>query len=724
MSKFGNLVCVLALCVSYVGCNQTKTEEPSAAADGEKATESRKAVAQTPETGSAKRGLKVRPNVSTFPGRWGLVILQPVPDQSGNPSYRDLCLSLLEFSEAEGTISGKALATLPQAPPVEISDVVVNGNAIEFKFLWNEATGDYEGTLADGVVRGSLNVPDMGVIAAMLRPTDEASYEGWDPMPQAQGRVLFNEAAAAKDQPKAVLAVARELRGSPLSLQAYDAVLARMRQYPDLPETQVREIVADMQASAAPWGERIKAQALFKAAMGVTMTRRYPSLALELIDQAKEKLGTGEEEYAEPLKYASEQALADLSLSKIRSNDPAAQQEAHENLKALLTKQRYNPEILEALGTYALKHDDPQGAKEHFADIVALPMLEQMLQASRPDQPPGDPSPREQLLKLWEAEHDSIEGFEEFLHATYQRRMAELSEETRTAGPAPLPADQRKRVSLVELFTGTGCPPCVAGDAAVDVLHDVYPQHVIALQYHQHIPAPDPLTNQDSEDRLTYYSIGGTPAVFVDGLTHPPQMGIGGFLQSVGTSYSLLRSMVDTRIPLDAVGELQLAASVENGDLSISATGTGFEESLLPKLRMRLALAEDVIDFVAPNGVRQHHLVVREMPGGAKGTSAREGKFAYTLQMPLSDVEQHLTDYLSQFEAGRNITFPLKPTALGPLSLVAWVQNDETREILHAAIVPVSGTGGPASATPGKPAGESPAATESPASALQPSNTP
>src|SRR5262249_44181810 len=62
------------------------------------------------------------------------------------------------------------------------------------------------------------------------------------------------------------------------------------------------------------------------------------------------------------------------------------------------------------------------------------------------------------------------------------------------------------RVVLVELFTGAECPPCVAADLGFDALAKTYkPSEVLLLQYHEHIPGPDPLTNADTEARMKFY---------------------------------------------------------------------------------------------------------------------------------------------------------------------------------------------------------------------------
>ena len=84
------------------------------------------------------------------------------------------------------------------------------------------------------------------------------------------------------------------------------------------------------------------------------------------------------------------------------------------------------------------------------------------------------------------------------------------------------------KVAVMELFTGTQCPPCVAADVGYDGLIKSYkPQDVVLIQYHLHIPGPDPLTNADSVARSEYYNkvakgaIGGTPATCSTGSPWP-----------------------------------------------------------------------------------------------------------------------------------------------------------------------------------------------------------
>ena len=92
-----------------------------------------------------------------------------------------------------------------------------------------------------------------------------------------------------------------------------------------------------------------------------------------------------------------------------------------------------------------------------------------------------------------------------------EERIARLSPAIK---PTPFAGRKGKsdRVVLVELFTGAQCPPCVAADKAFDALEKTYkPGEVLLLEYHEHIPGPDPLTSPVNERRLLYYKGEGHP---------------------------------------------------------------------------------------------------------------------------------------------------------------------------------------------------------------------
>ncbi|MEJ2616128.1 MAG: hypothetical protein P8Z35_14305 [Ignavibacteriaceae bacterium] len=86
-----------------------------------------------------------------------------------------------------------------------------------------------------------------------------------------------------------------------------------------------------------------------------------------------------------------------------------------------------------------------------------------------------------------------------------QNEIKKMKEKLSSVEPGKFQSSQNKdgNVVLAELFTGAECGPCVAADRAFDELSEYFPRTALAiLEYHVHIPGPDPLTNPDSYPML------------------------------------------------------------------------------------------------------------------------------------------------------------------------------------------------------------------------------
>jgi hypothetical protein len=174
------------------------------------------------------------------------------------------------------------------------------------------------------------------------------------------------------------------------------------------------------------------------------------------------------------------------------------------------------------------------------------------------------------------------------------------------------------RAVLVELFTGAECPPCVAADLAFDALERTYkPGEVVLLQYHLHVPGPDPLTNKDAEARAESYGdkVRGTPAIFVNGKNL--DIGGGGISQA-RVKYQAYREEIDEQIEKAASVKLQASASLKGNELTIKGAVSDLEKPG-EKVTLRFALTEERVRYQGGNGLRYHHNVVRALPGGVKG---------------------------------------------------------------------------------------------------------
>jgi hypothetical protein len=268
------------------------------------------------------------------------------------------------------------------------------------------------------------------------------------------------------------------------------------------------------------------------------------------------------------------------------------------------------------------------------------------------------------------------------------------------------------RVVLMELFTGAQCPPCVAADVAFDALLETYKAtELIGLQYHLHIPGPDPLTNKDTVGRQQYYGdeVGGTPTVFFNG--HPQAAG-GGFMQHSEQKYKQYRQIIDSHLEAAREATIHLSATRTGDEIMIAAQATVTRKPVAdekgpapskdhsvaaekarkdenrPRPRLRLALTEESIRYIGSNRLRFHHHVIRGFPGGLEGTDLTSGSGEIKITIHLVDLKRDIENYLSDFSKERAFPTSLPEIALKDLSIVAFVQDDADKSILHAVAVP------------------------------------
>jgi hypothetical protein len=243
------------------------------------------------------------------------------------------------------------------------------------------------------------------------------------------------------------------------------------------------------------------------------------------------------------------------------------------------------------------------------------------------------------------------------------------------------------RAVLVELFTGAQCPPCVAADMAFDGIEKSYAgTEVVLLQYHMHIPRPDPMTNADTEARFDYYKDGyptkvrGTPTGIFNGT---PGGSVGGFKDDAEERYKMFRDIVNKLMETPATVQLSAIAVRKGENIAITAKVDDLEKPG-DKIRLRLVLVEDWVRYKGSNQLAYHHRVVRAMPGGARGFTLKKKSSEHSADVNLDELRKNLNRYLDD-----EYTEGARPMRLRDLHVVAFVQNDETTDVLHAIDVRV-----------------------------------
>lgn len=251
------------------------------------------------------------------------------------------------------------------------------------------------------------------------------------------------------------------------------------------------------------------------------------------------------------------------------------------------------------------------------------------------------------------------------------------------------------KVVLAELFTGAECGPCAGSDIAVDALSEYYPRTAVAIiEYHVHVPGPDPMTTDESWDRYKWYEGQGTPTVVVDGR----ESIIGGGPKTVAKNrfgvYRYAIRKFESEKP-----RVNLAVSTRNQQdkIVVDVQVTRLKKSAgLGNASVHIALVERSVDYAGSNGITKHAFVVRHILGGAGGTalSFKQPTESISKQVDLKEVEKTISAYLDSpttqrsWSSRRPFTgWKTRPEKLdrSQLAIVAWVQDMKTKEVFQSA---------------------------------------
>lgn len=218
---------------------------------------------------------------------------------------------------------------------------------------------------------------------------------------------------------------------------------------------------------------------------------------------------------------------------------------------------------------------------------------------------------------------------------------------------------QSQRMFLAEVGTQASCPPCQPFNASLDPILDANEDKVVALKYQTSWPGFDQM-NLDNPtevaDRVSYYGFSGVPNGIANGT-------------SGGT---ISQATIDASYAQTAAFDMSLTASVENNVLVVNGLVTG-NEDVTGDLKLRIALAEKTITIDdAPggtNGETEYHHVLKKFLTGSAGTTL-EGTWAAGDTYEISETLDLSSLTIYQY---------------GQLEVVAFIQNDATKEVYQAA---------------------------------------
>jgi len=290
------------------------------------------------------------------------------------------------------------------------------------------------------------------------------------------------------------------------------------------------------------------------------------------------------------------------------------------------------------------------------------------------------------LEALYRKQHNgSIEGLDAMLDAEY-RRLYPNPVKVEAYHPTEKRSD---RLVLAEVFTGSGCPPCVGADLAFDAAMERFPSKDLAVvMYHQHVPRPDPMTNPDTIARSKAYEVRGVPTYAIDGKTLG---GGGGARDNAGKIYERIVTPIEKDLELPAEARLTAHAAISGNTVKVTgAVGDVKEKS--GDLKVRVLLVEKEIRYNGENGIRFHPMVVR-----AIAEEKADGAYSHTFHVDevSAGLKKHLDEYEAAGHRGETFKFIEKKDAIDRANLVVvvMVQDDKTRHVLQSAMIDLSTEG-------------------------------
>jgi Tfp pilus assembly protein PilF/thiol-disulfide isomerase/thioredoxin len=369
-----------------------------------------------------------------------------------------------------------------------------------------------------------------------------------------------------------------------------------------------------------------------------------------------------------------------------------------------------------ALADFYLKRDDVKGAEEQFKEALkATPTsapanlglakidakrgnekgaLDRFLEAALTGGVKG--ADHDTMVALYRKVHGSDTGLEAELDKAYHEKFKNpVKPEAWKATPA-----RSNRLVLLEMFTGSACPPCVSADLALEAVMERYGATIIPLAYHVHIPGPDPMTTSSSETKRLFYGIGGVPTLQIDGSTLVA--GGGGPRENTPSTYNRYLPLIEKQLEAPSVGDVNVQATAQGNDVVVTANVSNLPADATG-LRLHLVLAERELSFSGENGIRFHPMVVRSVAGDkAEGLpAAAGGSFTHTFK--LDAIREDLVNHLAAEIAKRRQTEQpgaapraynaegRAMTAIDPsqLVVVAYLQGAD-KKVLQAAQIDVA----------------------------------
>ena len=229
------------------------------------------------------------------------------------------------------------------------------------------------------------------------------------------------------------------------------------------------------------------------------------------------------------------------------------------------------------------------------------------------------------------------------------------------------------RVTVIEQFTSSTCPPCASlnnsfGPILAGQNTNTAGSNVAAIKYHLNYPSPgnDPSFNGDADARSDYYGVPGIPDLYIDGKP----------MTANSATY------IQQQAARDAFVGLSVAYSTIGNQINVSANVTPY--ATFPGThKLHIAIVENSYNYAASTTTQDvFNYVQRKMLANAQGNNLTvlTGDQTQTIN------QTHSMVFGNPAQGNSNAW----GNEMEDLTIVAFVQNNTTKDILQAAFVPLA----------------------------------
>ncbi|MDP7274241.1 MAG: hypothetical protein QF363_02085 [Planctomycetaceae bacterium] len=649
--------------------------------------------------------LSTGPPRSTLEGSWVMIISQP---DDARKRFDELCSGLFTIKARSGNLDDMSIRLVFKTqvfPDAELDALATSGTRDTAKIVFEQdhQRVDFHGVLRDdGIVYGNVVRGDL-CLASRLVPTDQV--------------VLDKNIAVMStlDRPK-LDAVMNKGKKQKLSL--YERYRMFCREHPDtslaldislknlmlnnagskkmsLPD--FRKAVDEHLELALRWGPRMKSiNTLILAHLA--MNSGYPP-EVSLAMTAKLAAEFSDKSWGGPLLRAlsdleglcqrmQARIQADEATLQLASKDSGGHAKSLTKLRELRKDFPFSHFITYPLAEQAEKAKRLDEAIALFGEIVALPLIERLLEYEWDQKGQKRVLPSDTLARLWKQKHGDTKGLPVFLDQVFGEAVTALAKSTTVEAPKA-----SGRQVLCELFTTVRVDAVIAGELSTAALRQRFgDDRVIVVRYHPLNPTRnseggDPLANDASLTRLAFYRSQVAPSLLIDG-TRLNQ--VDGVLVDASRVYRSVVEKAVARMAVPSDWTVTLSARRTGESIKVTARAKG-KTPATENQRLRLLLVEErVLTPKAVNGIRRQDMVVRWQIDDGDGVEPADGGFALDQSVSLAEVRKQLTAELVRFERLQGMNFPDKPMEMKSLYVIGFIQDKSTHEVLQSSMVKVT----------------------------------